>query len=494
MKLRPYQESAIELLRESLRTGHRTPLLYMPTGAGKTAVAGEIIKMARQKDKKVGFIVDRLTLVDQASKHLSGVGIDHGIIQGNNPFTDYAKPVQVISVQTMARRRPWGLDMGINDEAHVVFKAHKKLMQTWNNVPFIGLSASPFTDGLGLVYDDLIVPTTISELIEDKYLVDADAYGPSQPDMKGVQGGSDFNQNQAAERANTTKLVASIIETWHKLAKGRQTICFATNVAHSKHIVERFQASGVRAEHIDAYTDSPQRREYIRLFANNEIQILSSVGVLTTGFDAPNAEVAILARPTRSLMLHIQMIGRILRPYEGKERGLILDHSGNIQRLGFHTDPLPLRLSMKVEGEKEEPKPKEDLPKPCPKCDYLKPPKVHKCPSCGFEPVPQPNVHESAGELQKLKKKANKELSWDQKTKMMAGFKHYALMRGYKDGWAAHAYKERLGVWPNDPRVRYAEPVEPDEFTMKQIKYLQIKRAKRHEKKKASSTHREAVQ
>lgn len=474
IELRDYQIQIINETRQAIRDGCRTPLIKLPTGGGKTAIAGEIIKMAREKDKKVAFIVDRLALVDQASRHLFSVGMDHGIIQGNNPLTNYAKPVQIISVQTLARRRrPWGFDIAIIDEAHILHKAHKEIIENWNNLPFIGLSATPYTKGLGLVFDRLISPINIAQLIDMGYLVDAVAYGPSKPDMTGVKiTAGDYNQKQAGEKANDPKLVADILSTWMKLAKGKQTICFATNVLHSKYIVEQFRAAGVNAMHIDAYTESDDRRAAIKSFKDHDITLLSSVGVLTTGFDAPNAEVAILARPTKSLMLHIQMIGRVLRPYDGKETAMILDHSGNIERLGFHTDEMPETLHC---GEKSEKKRQTKLPKPCPECDFMK--TTSKCPNCGFvaEFKKENEIFEEAGELKQIKKN-NRVYTPEQKAEFFSGLKGHAMEKGYAKGWAAYKYREKFGVWPN--AYSDSPPKEPNEEVAKYIKYLNIRAAK----------------
>lgn len=478
MKLRDYQENAIEMLRNSLRTGHRMPILQLPTGAGKTATAGEIVTSATGKGKKVAFIVDRITLVDQASAHFDAIGLEHGIIQGDNPRTDYSKDFQIISAQTLARRKPWEFDLAIVDEAHCKHKAVLELSKKWDKIPFIGLTATPYTKGLGQYYDDLIMPITIHELIDQGHLVDADAYAYSAPDMTGVKtSGGDFNQKQAAERADQEGLIGDIVATWQKLTPGKQTICFATNVAHSEHIAHRFNSAGVDAVHIDAYTDSKSRRDAILQFKRGEIKVLTSVGVLHTGFDAPNAEVAILARPTKSLSLHIQMIGRILRPYPGKERGVILDHAGNVARLGFHTDPMPTELDDGTTTETAEEKQarEEKLPKPCPKCHVMKPAGVGKCPMCGYVYITPNKVEEQAGELTKLKK-ANRNTTPEEKREFFGGLKQYAMDKGFKSGWASHKYKEKFGVWPN--AYKDAKPVPPNDMVKGFIQYTNIKRAK----------------
>ena len=478
--LRDYQQDAINLLRRSLSTGHRTPVLQVPTGGGKTAIAGEIIRSAVDKGNRVGFIVDRLALVDQASAHLDKVGIDHGVIQSNHWRTNYSKPVQVISIQTMARRRPWEMTLGIIDECHIIFKAHRELISGWNQIPFIGMSATPWSRGLGEIYDDLIIPTTIGSLIERGHLVDADYYGPSQPNMKGVKVvGGDYNQREAGERANTAKLVASITNTWLKLAAGKQTLCFATNVAHSKHIVERFVDVGIAAEHIDAYTDTQDRRDAIARFNAGETTVLSSVGVLTTGFDSPVSECGIMARPTKSLMLHIQMMGRLLRPNPGKERAIILDHAGNVSRLGFATDDTPTHLddgNVADRKPREEEEEEERLPKPCPACHYLKPAGTHACPACGFASQRQNTVDEDAGSLEKMQRRTNREMTPAEKREFFGGLLWHAQQNGYKTGWASYAYRKKTGVWPN--KYKHTPPSPPTEQTLRWIGHLNIKRAK----------------
>lgn len=478
MILFPDQEHGVSLLRQSFATGHRTPMFQAPCGYGKTVVAGHIIESALAKGKRVGFIVDRLTLVDQASAHLDEVGIDHGVIQNNHWRTNYAKPVQIISAQTLAQRKPWDFDLALVDEAHCMYKAVTGLMKEWDRIPFIGLSATPFTKGLGKYYDDLIIPTTIADLIEAGRLIDADVFGPSQPDMTGVKvAAGDYNQRQAAERADQDGLIANIVETWQKLAKGRQTICFATNVAHSQHIVHRFTEAGVAAVHIDAYTDSADRRRAIQGFKDGTVTLLSSVGVLTTGFDAPNAEVAILARPTKSLSLHLQMIGRILRYFPSKDRGLVLDHAGNYERLGWHTDPTPdfLDDGTHTISEADAQAREEKLPTPCPQCHAMKPAGMYACPSCGFVYKKPNTVKEVDGELKQLKKN-NRTATPEQKRDFMGGLKWIAAEKGYREGWVSHKYKEKFGVWPN--AYKDAMPVQPNADVLGWIKHCNIKRAK----------------
>lgn len=479
--LRDYQQHAIDELRQGFAQGHRCQVLQMATGAGKTVVAGEIIRMAHEKGRKPYFIVDRLALIDQAVGHFENIGMRVGVIQGNHPQWNPRADVQVASVQTLARRRMPEFDFAIRDEVHCLHKADLRLMEEYNNVPFIGLSATPFTKGLGKYFSRLVVGATTAQLTEEGFLVPAVTYGPSTPDLSGVKTqAGDFVVSQLSQAVDKPKLIADITETWLKLGENRQTLCFATNVAHSKHIAASFQYLGIEAHHIDAYTSSERRRELIQGFREESVKMLVSVGVISVGFDAPNASCVILARPTKSLMLHIQQIGRGLRIHPGVADCLILDHSGNTQRLGFATDPLPTTLDDGKKQQSKKPERSEPLPKPCPACKFIKPPKTHACPKCGFAPEKRDDVQVGEGELVLLDgKKRNRTDSWDEKIRFYGGLKGYARKKGYKPGWAIHAYSERYGVLPWDKRLKSAPTVEPGEDVMNFVKWRAIKQRKR---------------
>lgn len=477
--LRPYQQHAIDELRKGFAMGHRCQVLQLATGGGKTHISGEIIKMAHEKGRKPFFIVDRLALIDQAVDHFEHIGLRVGVIQGQHPQWNPRADVQVASIQTLARRRMPEMDFGIIDECHVLFKRHIELMEAYNNVPFIGLSATPFAKGLGKYFTNLIVGATTAQLISGGYLVPPVTYGPSTPDLTGVKTqAGDYVVSQLSEKVDQPQLIADIVDTWFKLGENRQTLVFATNVAHSKHIAESFRQAGIEAVHIDAYTNTDGRRDAIQGFKREQVKILVSVGVLTTGFDAPNASCLILARPTKSLILHIQMCGRGLRTAENKPDCLILDHAGNTQRLGFPTDPLPTELDDGTKKESKVREKSEPMPKPCPSCKFIKPPKTHTCPKCGFAPEKRDDVTVGDGELVLLEgKKRNRTDSWDQKRAFIGGLKFHARKHGYKDGWWSYQYRERYGCWPNDKRVREAPVIEPNHDVKGWIKYQAIKRA-----------------
>jgi len=473
-ELREHQESAIELLKKSFSSGHRCPVLQAPTGMGKTLIAVDVIKSALAKGKRVLFVVDRITLIEQTSSEFDLHGLDHGIIQSDHWRYRPSKNLQLASVQTLSRRKELpDIDLIIVDECHSTYKTMTKLItETWNHLPFIGLSATPFTRGLGLIYDDLLVVETTQSLIDKGHLADFVAYGAKPVNLKGVKTiAGDYNQKELGKRVNTTKIVGDVVQTWLKRGEQRQTVCFAAGVPHSKAIVDEFMAHGISAMHIDAFTDSEDREEIMGRYESGEIKILSNVGITTKGWNSPKTSCAILARPTKSLMLFIQMVGRVLRTAEGKSDALILDHGGNIERLGFPTDQLPEFLCNgdKDESSKKKEK-KEPLPAACEKCFYISTEFI--CPKCAHAPEVKPKVVAEKGELKKLE-----QISRGDKAMWYGMLKGYARQHGYKDGWAYHKYHEKFDVYPTRTKVTAA--ITPNQDVLNFIKHRQIANAKR---------------
>lgn len=458
---RQYQAEAVQNLRSGLAGGFKRQILSSPTGSGKTEIGMILVRGAVAKGKRVGFLCNRINLVGQTSARFFRAGIAHGVIQGANTSRTY-EPVLVASIQTVAKRGMPDVDLLIIDEAHGVAgsKDYRKVIASHNG-PVIGLSATPFSKGLGKHYDDLggalfeqmIVAATIQELIDLGFLVDCDVYAPSQPDLSKVKiTAGDYNERELGEAVDKPLLIGDIVTNWRKYAEGTPTVCFATNISHSKHIVEQFLAAGVKAEHIDCYTDECERAAILSRVASGETLVISNVGILTEGWDFPACKTMILARPTKSLIRYLQMAGRVLRPHEGKERALILDHSGTVQSLGFPSDEFPMVLcdgkpKQTTGSDKKE---EEKKPSKCPQCSYVKK-SGGKCPVCGFLPV-KPNTTEHAeGELVPLTKKEKA------KAAKLAGLDkqhvYLELLRmgqenGYKPGWCANQYRNIFGVWP----------------------------------------------
>ena len=470
LELRPFQAEAIQSLRGGLKESYLRQMLYSPTGSGKSVMAVGLIKGALLKNKRVAFLVNRVQLVEQMSKHLRNYGVPHGIIQGENTRRDY-EHVLVCSIQTIANRGIPDVDFIVIDEAHAVAgsKDYRGIIETFAGKPVIGLSASPFSKGLGKHYDGLggplfermVIAASINELIEDGYLVDCDIYAPSEPDMSGLKqvrnkfGEMDWSDMDVGKATDKPELIGDIVSHWFKLARGTSTVVFASNIAHSKHIVEQFCAAGVPAAHIDCYHDSDERRDILKKFETGEIKIVSNSAILAEGWDAPFCETLILARPTKSLIRYLQMVGRVLRPHDGKEKALVLDHSGTVKHLGFPTDDLPLELDDGKPKKASASKPKDKLPKACPACSYMK--TAHICPACGFAPEKQNTVETADGELVKQERKKPK-ATMAEKQQFFSELLGIQAMRGYSNGRIANIFREKFGVWPNAMERVACEP------------------------------------
>lgn len=480
--LRPHQERAISEIRLAIAAGDRRIMLQAPTGAGKTKMAADLVEEARALGWRVIFVVPALSLIDQTVERFYAEGIrDVGVIQANHHLTNYARPVQIASVQTLTRRKHvHDFDLVIIDEAHQQFEFIKEWLARPDmaNIPVVGLSATPWSRGLGKVYNKLIIAATTQELIDAGYLSKFRVFAPSSPDLSGVRTvAGDFRDDDLSKAMDKSALVADVVDTWIARAKGRPTLCFAVDRAHAKNLQQKFIASGVTAEYIDAYTPAADRSVIAKRFHSGEIEVVCNVGCLTTGIDW-DCRCIVLARPTKSEMLFVQMIGRGLRTADGKDDCLILDHSDNHLRLGFVTDIHHQKLDDGRERQKAQPKAIEALPKKCPKCTFLKPPKTPNCPACGFKPEPKCDVVSKDGELVEYAGRSQRVVQREQeRAEFYRQLKHYASNRNYQRGWISHKYKEKFGHWPpSDYERLLAMPPTPS--TLGWIRSRQIAYAK----------------
>lgn len=497
LTLRPYQSEAVQNLRRALAGGIVREMLCSPTGSGKTEMGMALVRGAQAKRKRVIFLCNRVHLVEQTSRRFKKAGIEHGIIQGENTARVY-ESVLVGSIKTVARRGMPEVDLIIIDEAHTVAgsREYRGVLAAAKGTPVIGLSATPYARGLGKHYDELggalfehmTVAATIPDLIDGGYLVDCDVYAPSEPDMTGIKqarnafGDLDYTDADVGRAADKPELVGDIVTHWLRLAADTPTVCFAANIAHSKHIVERFHDAGVSAEHIDCYTDEDERRAILARVETGETMVISNVGILAEGWDFPACRTLILARPTRSLIRYIQMAGRVLRPHASKERALILDHSGSVVRLGFPTDEFPLELDDGAprDAKSSQEEREKSLPKACPSCSYVK--SVHKCPVCGFAPERKADVTVRAGDLVPIQKKPKvQKMDKQEFYSQLVGIAHD---KGHKPGWVSHKYREYFGVWPRGMRdIPAPASAEVTGF----LKHLQIRAAKGKEARHAGA-------
>lgn len=485
--LRPYQADAFTRLRESLRSGHRRPMCMAPTGAGKTLLAAHIIDSALGKGKRVLFVVPMLSLIDQTVAAFEGEGLmSIGVIQGAHPRVDPCAQVQVCSIQTLARRamKPEA-DLVMIDEAHLRFEALSKWIHdpAWAKIPFIGLSATPGSAGLGLDFDDLITVSTTADLIAAGFLSPFKVFCPSEPDLSNVRTlAGDFHDGDLSAAVDQPKIVGDVIKEWQKHAAGLPSFCFAIDCQHAEHLQQRFVEAGVAAEFVNAHTERADREEMFARFRSGETKVICNVGVLTAGIDL-DVRCLLDARPTKSEMRFVQTIGRVLRTAPGKSHALILDFAGNHQRLGLVTEIAFDALDDGKSGKaaRKPDKPKEKLPRVCDQCKALIPAGATRCVECGAIQVAKSGVIVGDGSLVEFGQRASGKkhaATIEEKARFMGELSGYAVEKGFKPGFAIHKYRERFGVWPNDPRVRYAPTVAPSLDTKRWIRSRFIANAK----------------
>jgi superfamily II DNA or RNA helicase len=463
-ELRPYQADGLEAIRQSIRGGVRRIVAQAATGAGKTKVAAAIVDGAMSKGNRTAFVVPAISLIDQTVESFWAEGIkDIGVIQANHTMTDWSKPVQVCSIQTLRARAAWPeARTVIFDEVHTLHEAHKAWLMdpAWSAVPFIGLSATPWTKGLGKYFDTLLVIATTGELIEQGYLSPFRVFATGHPDLSKVRTvAGDYHEGELSDAMQQGELTADIVRTWQEKWGKANTLCFGVDKAHAKTIQERFISAGISCGYQDADTTPDERRDIKRKFHNGEYRVVSNIQTLTTGVDW-NVHCLILARPTKSEMLYVQIIGRALRTAPGKTEALILDHSDTTMRLGFVTDihhehldtGTPADKAAARDAEKSAP----PLPKECKSCGVLKPARVRICPNCGQAPKAESSVIERDGELvevtggkkQRAKTRKASDYSAPERQTFLSELKAHAIDRGYNPKWANATFREKFGEWP----------------------------------------------
>lgn len=341
MPLREYQIDAIERIRAQLRQKRRRPLLCLPTGGGKTLTAAAVLIAAIAKGKRVGFAAHRKELIDQTIATFASLGVtDVSVVRRRDKRFDPTKRVQIASVQTLARRDPIpNVDVWVIDEAHRATAETylRHLFEAYPNAVFLGLTATPCRGSgkpLGDVWDSLVIGARYSELIEAGHIVEPVIYStPTQADLSSCRTtGGDYNLDDLEAAVNRGALIGNLVAEWQRHNDGRRTVVFAVSVAHSRAIVAQFASVGVAAEHLDGTTPESEREAILARLERGETAVVSNVGVLCEGWDMPSVKCCVLARPTKSLGLYMQMSGRTLRPFDDVTP-IILDHGGNVDRM-----------------------------------------------------------------------------------------------------------------------------------------------------------------
>ncbi len=448
--LRPYQLTTIDRIRALIRQGHKRILVQIPTGGGKTLTAVAMLIGALSKGTRSMFVAHRLELIDQTVTTFANMGVlSIGVIRAKDPRTDPKQPIQVASIQTLARRGKPEARIVFIDEAHRSCSPSyvKHLFDAYPDAIFIGLTATPCrADGkpLGAHWTAIVQETAYSKLIADGHLSAPVVYStPILPDLTTVRTvAGDYNAEDLEAAVNRRALIGNLLAEWQKRSGGRRTVAFAVSVAHSRAIVEMFTEAGVKCEHLDGETPEDLRRAILARLASGETTLVSNVGVLCEGWDLPPCKCMLLARPTKSLALYMQMAGRILRPWEG-EVPVILDHGGNVDRHGFPHEDREWSLT-------DKPKRVGTMPlKACKECFAMVPAAVAVCPHCGYEwPAPESPEPPKRDELSAVELAMRTLDGDDAKLSYFRKLAKEASERRWKAGAVLHKYREKFNEEP----------------------------------------------
>lgn len=377
IQLRPYQQKAVNAIRTKFAQGINSLVLCAPTGSGKTVTFSFIALEAIKRGRTVMILCNRRELINQAEDKLNNLGIFPTLIVPGRKLTKNL--CYLASVDTLRRREVPHVDVLIIDEAHI--QSFDPQIQRIGAGYTIGATATPQRTGpqrcLSETYQDIVEPTTISELLADGFLVPARTYGAKQDFGQIATRGQDFDAKAVHQIFRQTQMFDGLLENYKKFSRGK-AIVFCANVAHSKETSEFFQANGVTSAHIDGTTPNAERKRILRDYKNGHIQTLTNCGVLTTGFDEPSIQTVIVNRDTLSLPLWLQMIGRGSRTFENKKDFAIIDQGSNVYRHGFFDDEREWQLK-----KKRKKKGGVAPVKFCESCGNINPASAKECSSCG---------------------------------------------------------------------------------------------------------------
>lgn len=450
--LRPYQEKGIADIRGFFQKGYRKVCYTAPTASGKTVLFCHLAHKITAADQRVAVIVHRQELVDQTCKALSAEGLEFGVIAAGYPEQS-AAPVLVAMAQTLVNR----LDRLVSVAYLIVDEAHHVVAGTWRailasapNARVLGVTATPERlDGTGLreAFEVLALGPSVKELVAGSWLAPFIVYAPERlVNLKGARTvAGDYAVGDLARRMSADFVLDDALMEYRKHLEGKTAIAFCTTIEHSRTVARFFRSAGVEAQHLDGDTPSNERRALLASLATGEVKVISNCALIAEGLDIPSVDGVILLRPTKSLALYLQQIGRALRPSPDKSRAIVLDHAGNVYRHGLPDLEHPWSLDGR-------PKKKgKALVRRCPECGALIPIAVHECPHCGAdlrpEPIapattPEPLVEidpANAFEHWLANGPFNAVVRWAGNNE--ARLRQVANARGYKPGWVYYRLK-----------------------------------------------------
>lgn len=454
---RPYQADLVTRIRARYAASQRRVLAVAPTGSGKTVLFAYMTSRAAARDRRVLVLVHRVELVEQVAEALGSFEVEHGIIAAG--FHEAEAPVQIASVQTLGRRlerHAGAFDLIVVDECHhAVASTLGRVLAAFPQAKILGVTATPERlDDRGLrdALDELVPGPTTAELIEAGFLAPATVYAPALPtdlsEVRIVRG--DYDPRALAKAMSDGGIVGNAVDHYRRLAGGVPALAFCVGISHSLEVAAAFRAAGFRAAHVDGDTPRAERREMIAALGAGGLDVLCNCRLISEGVDVPVLGAAILLRPTRSVALHLQMIGRALRPSPGKARAIVLDHAGNVWRHGLLTDERAWSLDARRRRVRGEP---QTAPvRRCRECGALVPAAARRCPECG-EPLAVREMCDISGQLVEAKHAPLlarlRNMSYpalvaeaDSREKLELA----AVAREYKRGWVWHQLRDREGA------------------------------------------------
>jgi len=399
IELRPYQQAFTRDISAALRT-HRRVVGTMATGSGKGTVAAHMAATAAARGHRVYVLAHRKELIDDLSNRIGGHGVPHGLIAAGRSM-DLSQMVQVASIDTLARRlhRVPAPTLIIQDEAHHLIEGNKwgKVIAAWPGAYLVGLTATPqrlsgegLGEGHGGYFRALVLGPTPQWLTDQGFLARAKVLAPPGADLSGIR-----NFDTPTGRAKASKILSTREAMGDPVGHYRREIApihngtvlgFCISVSHATAMAELYRASGIPAAALDGKTDPVMRRQMIRDLGSGVLKALFSCEIVSEGTDIPSVAGVQLLRPTDSLSLYLQQVGRGLRRCDGKLYAVVLDHVGNSNRHGLPTEPREWSLEGKASRQNGE---RALSIRVCPRCFCSMPSGRPVCSECGYEFQPE---------------------------------------------------------------------------------------------------------
>lgn len=445
---RPYQVLLESDIRNAMRQ-HRRVVAVSPTGSGKTQIFCSVSEKVRRRGRSVMLIAHRIEIVEQIGKALFRFGVPHGWIAPGHVFQK--QPIMVAMVQSLARRLDQidPPDLLVVDEAHhATAGLYRKVMEAWPKIFVLGVTASPArTDGKGLqdVFDYMVFGPKMRELIDQGYLASFKCFAPPvAADLSGISvRAGDFAADQVSAAMDKRAVTGDAVCHYAKHLNGAPAIAFCSSVEHAEHVAAQFNEAGWKAASVDGsmkLKGPGGREDRIKSIGDGRLNVLTSCDVISEGTDIPSVAGAILLRPTMSLIVYLQQVGRVLRPKPDLSAAIILDHVGNVLRFGLPDAERPWSL----EGWTKRSAPPAPSVRQCGECFMAFAPSP-KCPGCGYVfPIKSraPDRKQIDGELQEIivteppKPKRDDIKAALRGAHSLAEFQAVARDFGYKSGWA----------------------------------------------------------